>query len=209
MFKSTLTSRGLSILSILVLLSLALAACSPAATTQPTDTTAPTAVPATATNAPTMATTATNAPTMATTATIAATMGTTATMAPTSAPMATPTGPATVKVANNATLGNILVDANGMTLYLYAKDTTGVSNCTGACQTNWPPFLTNGTPVSGDTTITGVLGTITLPDGSTQVTIGGFPLYYYASDNAAGDANGQGLGGGNWHVVQIDGTPKM
>lgn len=189
MNKSTQT-RSLSILLILVLLSLA--ACSPSAIAQPTDITAPTAM---------MATTA---PTML--ATTAATMM--ATTAATMVSMPTPTRPATVKVAANATLGNILVDANGMTLYLYAKDATGVSNCTGACATNWPPFLTNGTPVAGDTTITGVLGTITRADGTTQVTISGQPLYYYASDKAAGDANGQGLGG-NWHVVQVDGTPKM
>jgi len=52
--------------------------------------------------------------------------------------MATPTGPATLKVSQNATLGSFLADQNGMTLYLYQKDTPGVSNCTGACQANWP-----------------------------------------------------------------------
>ncbi len=120
------------------------------------------------------------------------------------------TGPATVKVANNATLGNILVDANGMTLYLYAKDTTGVSNCTGACQTNWPPFLTNGTPVSGDTTITGVLGTIADLTGarrspsvaSRSTTMPAIMLRAMPTARVLAGRTGR-------RVVQIDGTPKM
>jgi predicted lipoprotein with Yx(FWY)xxD motif len=138
----------------------------------------------------------------------ATTMMITATTAPTTAAVGTSSGPATIKVAQNAALGSILVDQNGMTLYIFTKDTTGVSTCTGGCAANWPALLTNGTPVAGDPAITGTLGVITRSDGSQQVTINGMPLYYYANDMAAGDTNGQGVGS-VWFVVQPSGTPQQ
>ena len=132
----------------------------------------------------------------------------TATTAPTTAAIATPTGPATLKVAQNATLGSFLVDQNGMTLYIFTKDTAGVSTCSGGCPATWPALLTNGAPVLGDPSITGQLGVITRSDGSQQVTINDMPLYYYSKDMAAGDTNGQGVGS-VWYVVQPSGTPKQ
>lgn len=77
-------------------------------------------------------------------------------------------GPATVNIADDPTLGKILVDGNGMTLYTYAKDTTGVSNCSGGCLQNWPPLLTNGTPVAGAGVDATQLGTINAPSSSTM-----------------------------------------
>jgi predicted lipoprotein with Yx(FWY)xxD motif len=131
-----------------------------------------------------------------------------ATTAPTTAAVATPTGPTTVKVSTNSTLGPILVDQNGMTLYVFTKDTPGVSTCSGSCAAAWPALLTNGTPVAGDPSITGTLGFITRADGSQQVTINNMPLYYYAKDKAAGDTNGQAVGS-VWYVVQPSGTMKQ
>lgn len=95
----------------------------------------------------------------------------TATMPPaatnTAAPVATPTAPAVVNVGQNATLGSFLVDSNGMTLYLFTKDTQGtsttaaVSACSGGCAAIWPPLLTNGAPTAGTGVTASMLGTIT------------------------------------------------
>jgi predicted lipoprotein with Yx(FWY)xxD motif len=101
-------------------------------------------------------------------------------------------GPATVSVSNNAKIGTILVNAQGMTLYRFSKDTKGVSNCTGTCAGIWPPAMVSGTP-SAAIGITGTLGTITRSSPSgTQLTCDGYPLYTYSGDKAAGDTNGQG-----------------
>lgn len=99
----------------------------------------------------------------------------------------------------DSTLGEIVVDADGKTLYMFDNDTqgSGESSCTGECLTNWPPLTTEGDApaVQG---VTGEVGTITTADGSTQVTLNGWPLYYFAGDAAAGDVNGQGVGGIWW-----------
>ncbi len=104
-----------------------------------------------------------------------------------------------IKVASNATLGKFLTDEKGMTLYLFTKDTPGVSNCSGKCLTAWPPLLTGGAPRADDGVV-GKLGTITLADGTLQVTYNDMPLYYYISDVAPGDTVGQNVGG-VWFVV--------
>jgi len=107
-------------------------------------------------------------------------------------------GAAELMVADSS-LGKIVVDGDGMTLYMFDKDTqgSGQSSCTGECLTNWPP-LTTTDDVPTLTGITGEVGTITMADGSTQVTLNGWPLYYFAGDAAAGDVNGQGVGGIWW-----------
>ena len=173
------------------MLALLLAACGPAATpivTEPPVTIEPTLE---ATNAPTEAP-ATEAP--AATDTAAATEA--PTDAPTEAPGVPVTGAATVNAAEVGTFGQALVDGTGRSLYLFTNDTqnSGASSCTGECLVNWPPLLTDGDPVAGTDVDAAMLGTITLPDGTTQVTYNGWPLYYYIDDAAAGDANGQGVG---------------
>ena len=94
--------------------------------------------------------------------------------------------------ASNA--GEIVVDANGMSVYFFTKDVkdSGTSACTDACLAAWPPVTTAAeTPqVEG---ITGTVGTITTPDGAKQVTLNGLPLYYFAKDTKAGDILGQGV----------------
>jgi predicted lipoprotein with Yx(FWY)xxD motif len=109
-----------------------------------------------------------------------------------------PAGDGSVMVASSD-LGDIVVDAAGMTLYMFDNDTqgSGESSCTGECLTNWPPLYTTSETPEG-TDITGELGTITLPDGDLQVTLNGWPLYYFAGDKAAGDVAGQGVGGIWW-----------
>jgi predicted lipoprotein with Yx(FWY)xxD motif len=111
-----------------------------------------------------------------------------------------------VSVAEVGTFGEALVDGEGRTLYLFTNDTqnAGTSACTGDCLVAWPPLLTDGDPAAGGGVDEAMLGTITLPDGTTQVTYNGWPLYYYAEDTAAGDANGQGVGG-VWFLVSPTG----
>ena len=101
--------------------------------------------------------------------------------------------------------GEILTDAEGMTIYFFANDTEGVSNCSGDCLENWPIVPVDGEP-SGDDAVTAELGTIDAADGSTQLTVNGFPAYYFAGDSEAGDVNGQGVGG-IWWVFGTDGEP--
>jgi predicted lipoprotein with Yx(FWY)xxD motif len=114
-----------------------------------------------------------------------------------SAPAATGDDLATGKTS----LGNVVVDGKGDTVYLFTKDTanSGKSTCTGACATVWPAVTTtSATPTV--TGVTGKVGTITLADGTMQVTLDGWPLYTFASDSAAGDVGGQGVMG-IWWVV--------
>jgi predicted lipoprotein with Yx(FWY)xxD motif len=110
---------------------------------------------------------------------------------------------ATVK----SSLGTIVVDGRGRTLYLFEKDGGTKSSCEGACAQAWPPFMTNGTPQAGSGASASLLGTTTRPDGKTGVTYDGHPLYYYVGDSGPGQTHGQGLDqfGGGWYVLSSNG----
>ena len=101
-------------------------------------------------------------------------------------------------------IGNVAVDAQGMTLYHITSETGGQIVCTGSCASTWPPLLTSGMP-TGSAGISGKLGTVKRPDGTTQVTLGGLPLYTYSGDSAPGQATGQGSQG-IWFAVASAGT---
>ena len=105
-------------------------------------------------------------------------------------------------------MGTYLTGANGRSLYLFAGDTGGTSACYGACATNWPPLVGASAQTSGAAN-DAETGTITRSDGSTQITYGGHPLYYYAGDSKAGETNGQGIdaNGGKWWLVAPTGQP--
>jgi predicted lipoprotein with Yx(FWY)xxD motif len=105
-----------------------------------------------------------------------------------------------VELRDAGTLGKILVAANGMTLYKFANDKPGVSNCKDACATRWPALTAPTGKLVGGTGVTGTLATISRSDGLTQVTYKDLPLYFYASDTAPGDTKGSGVGG-VWSVV--------
>ena len=107
------------------------------------------------------------------------------------------TGAVSVKIAKNTTLGSIVVNAKGMTLYHMTSEKGGKIACTGGCAMTWPPLLVSGKakPVGGAGIATAKLGTVTRPDGKVQVTYAGSPLYLYSGDSAAGDANGEAVGG--------------
>jgi predicted lipoprotein with Yx(FWY)xxD motif len=103
-------------------------------------------------------------------------------------------------------LGTILVDSDGKTLYIFDSDDQGASTCYGDCAANWPPLTVDGDPVAGESVDTALLGTAERDDGSAQVTYDGWPLYRWMQDGAPGAVNGQGVNG-TWWVTGPDGTP--
>ncbi len=120
-------------------------------------------------------------------------------------PTETPDGDAAaVQVRDHENFGDVLVDAEGVTLYLFTQDEGGESACYDGCADNWPPLTVDGDPTAGDG-VTADLGTTERDDGSTQVTAGEWPLYYFAGDENPGDANGQGLNDA-WYVLAPDGS---
>jgi len=106
-------------------------------------------------------------------------------------------------------LGDHLVDAEGRTVYLFTEDPQGESVCTGDCLATWPAVTVGDDPVVGEGVDDGLVDTITREDdGTTQLTYDGQPLYLFVSDEAPGDATGQGAND-VWFVVAPDGAPIM
>jgi predicted lipoprotein with Yx(FWY)xxD motif len=122
-------------------------------------------------------------------------------------PPASAGAPATVAVASNSKLGQILVDGAGRTLYLFAADTGSASTCYGSCAQYWPPLLTTGAPQAGTGANASLLSTTQRTDGTTEVTYSGHPLYYVVTDHNPGDATGQKVNnfGALWFAVGPDG----
>jgi predicted lipoprotein with Yx(FWY)xxD motif len=114
-------------------------------------------------------------------------------------------GDATVAVGDS-NLGEILVDPDGMTLYVFFADENGESTCYDDCEQAWPPLTVDGEPVAGEGVDESLLGTTEREDGALQVTYDDQPLYLFASDTGPGDTKGQGVGD-VWYVVAPDGTP--
>jgi predicted lipoprotein with Yx(FWY)xxD motif len=114
---------------------------------------------------------------------------------------------ATVDVSKNS-LGSILVNSNGRTLYLLNADVGGQSACTGACATKWPPLLATGKPTAGAGPTASRLATITRSDGTRQITYNGHPLYLFAKDQKPGDVKGQGViaFGAAWFALSPSGN---
>ena len=119
-----------------------------------------------------------------------------------SAPTTAPSAVATVS-ATSTSLGTILVDGSGRTLYLFEKDQSDQSACAGACAAAWPVDQTSGTPKAGSGVKASMLGTIKRGDNTTQVTYNQHPLYYFQGDSGAGQQDGQGVDafGAKWFVV--------
>ncbi|MDF2191530.1 hypothetical protein [Paraflavitalea sp. CAU 1676] len=116
-----------------------------------------------------------------------------------------------VQLKAHATLGNMLVDKDGRSLYFFASDATGANTCTGGCEALWPVF--NAT-LSADKLGAGLtlsdFTTGTTGSGKAQLIYKGRPLYYYAplanganTPEAAGEVKGEGFGG-NWYVAKPD-----
>lgn len=116
---------------------------------------------------------------------------------------------ATIGTANVASLGNVLVDSQGRTVYLFQKDSGTTSACLGPCASAWPPIRGNGSPTVGSGLNASLAGTAPRSDGKPQVTYNGHPLYLFSGDQNPGDANGQGSTafGGGWFALNAAGSP--
>ena len=89
----------------------------------------------------------------------------------------------------------VLTDANGMTLYIFDKDTAGVTNCYDKCAVNWPPLMADAAAApDGDFTI------VDRTDGTKMWAYKAMPLYFWKDDKAPGDITGDGVGG-VWHLA--------
>jgi predicted lipoprotein with Yx(FWY)xxD motif len=115
----------------------------------------------------------------------------------------------TVSLAANPTVGQpVLVDAKGMTLYLFVPDGTGTKTKVPAqFKPNWPQLTATGDPVAGTGLDAAKLSVHTQSDGTQQVAYNSHLLYTFINDKAPGDANGQGLGPNNWFVLDANGNP--
>jgi len=108
-------------------------------------------------------------------------------------------------------LGKVLVDGQGLTLYLFVPDKqSGNSTCYGRCAQGWPPLLLPSgvsAPLAGSGVQSSLLGTTKRTDGTTQVTYNKWPLYLWVGDSQPGQATGQGLNnlGGLWYVLSSQG----
>jgi predicted lipoprotein with Yx(FWY)xxD motif len=172
--------------SLIVALSMILAACAtPAQPTQPAST--PGAFQGEA------AATSTTAPALPTAAATSAVVQPPATSAE-----------AVIDVATDPTYEEILVDGEGMTLYIFTVDEPNQSNCDADCLANWPPLITLGNPTLGDRVEEELVGSTTLADGRQIVTYNSMPLYYFVEDTQPGDIKGQGVGN-VWYVISRDG----
>lgn len=93
--------------------------------------------------------------------------------------------------------GKALVDAKGMTLYTFDKDSMGKSACNGQCATNWPPLMApKEAKAMGEWTV------VTRDDGATMWAYKGKPLYTFIQDKKAGDVVGDGFAGNTWHIAK-------
>jgi predicted lipoprotein with Yx(FWY)xxD motif len=129
-----------------------------------------------------------------------------AVLIPTSLAVTSKGSGATVSV-RQSTLGRILVDARGHTLYLFEKDTRGRSSCSGACAAGWPPLIVSGKPRAGAGASAARLGRTKRADGRWQVTYNHHPLYTFVGDTMQGQTNGEGLSayGAEWYALSAAG----
>lgn len=113
-------------------------------------------------------------------------------------------GPLAVLKTEQTALGMVLTNAQGFTVYWFAKDSPTASACAGACAAAWPPVLGMPRAESG-VKLGGTLGEIKRSNGTTQATYDGHPLYLFAGDQAPGQANGNGVDGFGalWYVFKI------
>lgn len=125
---------------------------------------------------------------------------------------AAPTQPAastssvTIDVASDPSLGKILVDGRGMTLYIFTKDAADQSNCDATCLENWPPLVSSGTPKLGPGVDASLIGSASLSNGQKIITYNHMPLYYFVKDTQPGQISGQNVGS-VWYVISPDGKP--
>ncbi len=155
-----------------------------------------------------------SATTASTTSTTSAATSTTSAVTSTTSATTSTTAPPYYEVHTGTVkgLGTVLVDGQGMTLYLFVPDKqSGTSTCYGACATAWPPLvLPPGvkTPLAGPGVKSSLLGTTHRTNGTVEITYNKWPLYLYVSDSQPGEATGQGINstGGLWYVLSPNGN---
>ena len=115
--------------------------------------------------------------------------------------------PGGVLGVRTTSLGPVLVDAKGLTVYLLTADTPGHSSCSTACLQYWPLVPAAGTSVPTVKGISAPLAEAKASNGAAMVTAGGWPLYTFVKDKAPGDVSGQGVKtfGGTWYAVSPSG----
>jgi predicted lipoprotein with Yx(FWY)xxD motif len=136
-----------------------------------------------------------------------------ASSAPAAGSPASASATGTVITTEAGSAGAFLTSGSGRTVYLWAKDGTNMSACSGACAAAWPPVTATGKLTATGGAKASDLGTITRSDGTKQVTYDGHPLYYFVGDSAPDQTSGQGSDsfGAKWWLVapsgaQITGT---
>jgi predicted lipoprotein with Yx(FWY)xxD motif len=182
MFKQ----KQLSLISIMLFIVLALSACGGAQTepAAPAQTAAESAPP----------TAEETVPVEADTETTEAEEPAHEEMAAEETPHENDTNTTAIALGGNDELGEFLVGPNGLTLYTFANDAQGVTNCYGDCAVKWPPLLIeDDAELAADSNIPGEFGTVSRTDGGEQITYIGLPLYYWFNDAAPGDATGHGV----------------
>jgi len=125
------------------------------------------------------------------------------------APGPIPTANGDAVSAQATSLGSILVDGRGRTVYEFANDTGSTSTCTGSCASVWLPVAAPATLPASEPGVTGKLGSTTRSDGTRQLTVAGHPVYTFTGDSAPGQTTGQNvvLNGGLWTVASPAGAP--
>jgi predicted lipoprotein with Yx(FWY)xxD motif len=105
-------------------------------------------------------------------------------------------------------LGRILVDSRGHTLYLFEKDKSSKSACSGACASAWPPLIATGKPRAGSGVNASLLGETKRSDGRMQVTYNHHPLYFFVKDTKKGQTAGENVDafGAEWYAVSAAGA---
>lgn len=111
-------------------------------------------------------------------------------------------------IAGSPALGGFLSDRTGKTLYIFTKDTSGSSTCTGTCLAKWPAF-DGGSIIAPSVLKSSDFSTVTRADGVKQTSFMGRPLYYYSGDSKPGDTTGQAFNS-IWYVANVSGiTPAV
>jgi predicted lipoprotein with Yx(FWY)xxD motif len=132
----------------------------------------------------------------------------TTTSATTTAPSTPATKSISLSVRTLPTVGAVLVNAEGHTLYTFVPDQHSKVTCVSACAAVWPPLkLTSGAPAGSPQLKSSLLSSDPDPEGGSVITYAGWPLYTYAADGAAGQDNGQAIeaNGGRWYVITPSG----
>jgi predicted lipoprotein with Yx(FWY)xxD motif len=114
----------------------------------------------------------------------------------------------TIVSTAKTSLGRVLVNSRGHTLYLFGKDRNGKSSCSGQCASFWPPLIASGKPTVAGGAKGSLIGVIKRADGRRQVTYNHHPLYTFVKDKSKGQTKGEGVSafGSKWYVVSPSGA---